>query len=137
MAQVVKKPSCNAGDLGSILGLGSPGEGNGNPLQYSCLKNPMDRGAWRATVGSGCVFHPTLSSFTPLISLILILSALAGVNCVFSTFLFPVDSRLARRTCHQGLLSRRGGEGYYLHSSRTMALVSPGCSWGLVGLLRR
>ena len=42
------KPSaCNAGDLGSIPGLGrSPGEGNGNPLQYSCLKNPMDGGAW-------------------------------------------------------------------------------------------
>ena len=41
----------NAGDLGSIPGLGSPpGEGNGNPLQYSCLENPMDRGAWQATV---------------------------------------------------------------------------------------
>ena len=41
----------NAGDLGSILGLGrSPGEGNGNPLQYSCLGNPTDRGAWQATV---------------------------------------------------------------------------------------
>ena len=37
----------NAGDLGSIPGLGrSPGEGNGNPLQYSCLENPMDRGPW-------------------------------------------------------------------------------------------
>ena len=41
----------NAGNLGLIPGLGrSPGEGNGNPLQYSCLKNPMDRGAWRAIV---------------------------------------------------------------------------------------
>ena len=40
-----------AGDLGSILGLGrSPGEGNGNPLQYSCLEDPVDRGAWQATV---------------------------------------------------------------------------------------
>ena len=39
------------GDLGSILGLGrSPEEGNGNPVQYSCLENPMDTGAWRATV---------------------------------------------------------------------------------------
>ena len=46
-----KESSCNAGDAGSIPGLGgSPGEGNGNPLQYSCLKNPMDRGAYRATV---------------------------------------------------------------------------------------
>ena len=41
----------NAGDLGSSPGLGrSPGEGNGNPLQYCCLENPMDRGAWYATV---------------------------------------------------------------------------------------
>ena len=42
-----KDSACNAGDLGSILGLGIfPGEGNGNPLQYSCLENPMDGGAW-------------------------------------------------------------------------------------------
>ena len=51
---VVKDLSANVGDVrdvGSIPGLGrSPGEGHGNPLQYSCLKNPMDRGAWRATV---------------------------------------------------------------------------------------
>ena len=41
----------DAGDMGSIPGLGrSPEEGNGNSLQYSCLENPMDRGAWRATV---------------------------------------------------------------------------------------
>ena len=43
-----KESACNAGDPGSIPGLGrSPGEGNGNPLQYSCLENPMDRGAWQ------------------------------------------------------------------------------------------
>ena len=48
---VVKNPSANAGDVGSISGSGkSPGEGNGNPLQYSYLGNPMDRGAWQATV---------------------------------------------------------------------------------------
>ena len=42
-----KESSCNAGDLGSIPGSGrSSGEGNGNPLQYSCLKNFMDRGVW-------------------------------------------------------------------------------------------
>ena len=47
----VKASAWNAGDLGSIPGSGrSPGEGNGNPLQYSCLENPMDRGAWCATV---------------------------------------------------------------------------------------
>ena len=49
---VSKEATCNAGDPGSIPGSGrSPGEGNGNPLQYSCLENPMDRGgAWQATV---------------------------------------------------------------------------------------
>ena len=46
-----KESACNAGDLGSIPGLGrSPGEGNDNPLQYSCLENPMDREAWQAAV---------------------------------------------------------------------------------------
>ena len=48
---VVKKPPVNAGDLDSIPGQGRfPREGNGNPLQNSCLENPMDRGAWWATV---------------------------------------------------------------------------------------
>ena len=46
-----KESACNVGDLGLIPGLGqSPGEGHNNPLQYSCLKNSMDRGAWQATV---------------------------------------------------------------------------------------
>jgi len=46
-----KESVCNAGDMGLVPGLGgSPGEGNGNPLQYSCLENPMDRGAWQTTV---------------------------------------------------------------------------------------
>ena len=52
---MVKNPPANAGDLGSIpgggAGLGKSSEGgNGNPFQYSCLENPMDRGAWQATV---------------------------------------------------------------------------------------
>ena len=48
---MVKNPPANAGDSSSIPGLGrSPGVGNGNPLQYSCLENYMDRGAWQATV---------------------------------------------------------------------------------------
>ena len=51
VAQKVKRLAWNAGDLGSIAGSGrSPEEGNGNPLQYSCLENPMDGGAWWATV---------------------------------------------------------------------------------------
>ena len=50
MGSVVKNLPANARDADSILGWGrSPGEGNGNPLQYSCLGNPVDRGAWQAT----------------------------------------------------------------------------------------
>ena len=48
---MIKESACNEGDPGWISGSGkSPGEGNGNPLQYSCQENPKDRGAWRATV---------------------------------------------------------------------------------------
>ena len=48
---MVKNPPVNAGDMGLTPGLGrSPGVGNGNPLQFSCLGNSMDRGAWQATV---------------------------------------------------------------------------------------
>ena len=50
-SSIGKEPACKAGDLGSIPRSGrSPGEGNGNSLQYSCLEDPMDRGAWWATV---------------------------------------------------------------------------------------
>ena len=50
-SSIGKESACNTGDPGLIPGLGrSPGEGNGNPLQYSSLENSMDRGAWRATV---------------------------------------------------------------------------------------
>jgi len=58
---VVKNLPANAGDMGLIPGSGiSPGEGNGNLLQYSCLGNPMDRGAWWAAVhGISEEFHTT------------------------------------------------------------------------------
>ena len=55
----------NVGDLGSIPGLGrSPGEGNDNPLQYSCLKNPIDGKAWKATVHGVTKSRTRLSDFT-------------------------------------------------------------------------
>ena len=47
---MVKNPTASAGDGGSVSGLRRSPRGNGNPLQYSCLENPMDRGAWQATV---------------------------------------------------------------------------------------
>ena len=57
--------ACNVGDLGSIPGLGrSPGEGDGNPLQYSCLENPMDGGAWQAIVHGVAKSWTRLSGFT-------------------------------------------------------------------------
>ena len=62
-----KATAYNAGDLGSIPGSGrSPGEGNGNPFQYSCLENPMDQGAWWATVHGVAKSRTRLSDFTSL-----------------------------------------------------------------------
>ena len=58
---IIKNPPANAGDTALIPGFGrSPGEGNGNPLQYSCLGNPMDRETWWATV------HGVTRSWTQL-----------------------------------------------------------------------
>ena len=67
-SSVSKKSACSAGDLGSIPGSGrSPGEENGNPLQYSCLGHPMDRGAWQATVhGVTRVRHDLVTKPPPL-----------------------------------------------------------------------
>ena len=61
LAQLVKNQPANSGEVGLIPGSGrSPEEGNGNPLQYSWLGNPMDRGAWQATV------HGVVKSLTQL-----------------------------------------------------------------------
>ena len=66
-SSVGKESACNAGDLGSIPESGrSRGEGNGNPLQYSCLENPMDKGAWRAIVHGVARVRHNLSSKPPL-----------------------------------------------------------------------
>ena len=86
MALVVKNPPANSGDLrevGSIPGSGrSPGGGNGDPLQYSCLDNPMDRGAWQATV------HGFAKSWTWL-------SDWAHVRCGFGLSIWSVTSLTA------------------------------------------
>ena len=71
----VKASACNAGDLGSIPGSGRfPGEGNGNPLQYSCLENPMGGGAWWATVHGVAKSQTWLNDFTSLMKDILVAS---------------------------------------------------------------
>ena len=62
---MVKVSAYNAGDPGSIPGSGRfPGEGNGNPLQYSCLENPMDRGAWWVAVHGVAKSWAPQSNFT-------------------------------------------------------------------------
>ena len=67
VAQMVKASGYNVGDLGSIPGSGrSPGEGNGNPLWYSCLENPMNGGAWWAAVHGVAKSRTRLSNFTSL-----------------------------------------------------------------------
>ena len=64
---MVKMSAYNVGDLGLIPGLGrSPGEANGTPLQYSCLENPMDGGAWWATAHGVTKSQARLSDFTSL-----------------------------------------------------------------------
>ena len=64
-ASLVAQTACNAGDLGSILGsVRSPGEGNGNPVQYSCLENSMDGGTSQATVHGVTKSQTRLSDFT-------------------------------------------------------------------------
>ena len=66
-SSVGKESACHAGDPASIHGSGrSSGEGNGNSLQYSCLKNPMDRGTWQATVhGASRVGHDLVTKPSP------------------------------------------------------------------------
>ena len=69
MTQTVES-ACSAGDLGLMPGLGrSPGDGNGNPLQYSCLENPMDGGAWQATLHGVAKSWTRLSDLTELMPL--------------------------------------------------------------------
>ena len=81
---LVKNPPANAGDLSSIPGSGRcPGEGNGNPLQYSCLGNHMDRGVWQDTVhGAARVGHDLVTKPPPP-------RQLSGSTSLFPFFTFP------------------------------------------------
>ena len=105
---LVKNPPGNAGDVrdtGLISGSGrSPGEGHGNRLQYSCLENPMDRGAWRAAV------HRVINSRTRLkrlsMHLCFILHVLFISGCAGASLLHGLFSDSSK----QGLLSRCGAQ---------------------------
>ena len=79
-----KEFACDAGDVGLIPGSGrSPGEGNGNPLQYSCLGNPMDRGAWWATVHGVTRVRHDLETTPPPPQLMALLKKLQYKSAVF------------------------------------------------------
>ena len=93
----VKASACNVGDLGSVPGLeGSPGEGNGNPLQYSCLENPMDGGAWWDTVHRVAKSQTRLSYFT--FTLLLGRKVMTNLDSIFKSrdITLPAKVRLVK-----------------------------------------
>ena len=100
-----KDSACKARDLGSIPGSGqSPGEGNGNPIQYSCLENPVDRGAWWATVHSVAELNTTewLTHTSACLRLLMFLPARQFTMCIIMggwiVCLHPLRSSGARST---------------------------------------
>ena len=107
VALVVKNPSANAGDVrdkSSIPGLGkSPGEGNGNPLQYSCVENPMDRGAWRATVHRVAKSRTRLKRLSMQAHMIRLYLSALPVTLARSdlTWMLATGSHPAPQLCHR------------------------------------
>ena len=99
----VKAPACNPGDLGSIPELGRyPEEGNSNPLQYSCLENPMDGGAWWATVHRVAKNQTWLSDFTFTVSIMLsrFIHIVASIGSSFFFFLSYDIPQYEHTTCY-------------------------------------
>ena len=89
----MKNPPTNAGDMGSIPGPGrSPGEGNGNPLQYSCLVNAMDREAWQATIYGVIKQSDTTERLNNSVSFSVMSSRFVFVTtCVMVSLLFKTE----------------------------------------------
>ena len=97
----VKASACNAGDLGSIPGSGSsPGEGNGNPLQYSCLENPKDGGAWWALVHGVTKSRTQLSDFTSL-RFTIVVQSLSCVQLFETPWTVVCQNSLSVEFCRQ------------------------------------
>ena len=107
-ALVVKNPPANAGEVGSIPGPGrSPGGGNGNPLQRSCLGNPMDRGAWQATVYWGTKSWTRMTDWTATVT-----APILGRGDVNN-----VKLHISIPSCAEYYHSRKNFRGQYLFSS--------------------
>ena len=107
---VIKETAYNVGDardMGSIPGLGrSPGGGHGNPLQYSCLENPMNRGGWRATVHRSQRVRYNWSDWAQLLRAIgfsPIFIAVKDLCIVWVSFLFFFFSRLHHTACQMSV----------------------------------
>ena len=113
---MVKNPPANAGnsrdvgDVGSIPGLGrSPEGGNGNPLQYSCLENPMDRGAWRTTVHGVAKSQTQLNDWA--LEYLLWLYLMAAPTSMWEELLYQV-------LCYQAQGMQLGSrQSHYSHNS--------------------
>ena len=103
-----KASAYNAGDLGSIPGSGRfPGERNGNPLQYSCLENPMDRGAWCRLLSVGSQSRTRLSDFTFTNGIWDLNSLTRDLTCV--PYIGNTESLTLVKVDHQGSLSESYG----------------------------
>ena len=102
-----KESVCNAGDMGSIPGSRrSPGKGNGSLFQYSCLENPMDRGAWQATVHGFARVGHDLETKPPSSPFLLTPRAMSEVSQSCPTLCNPMDCSLPGSLVH-GILQAR------------------------------
>ena len=111
-----KASAYNVEDPGSIPGLGrSSGEGNGNPLEYSCLENPMDGGAWQATIYGVTKSWTQLSDFTsPHLSSFMYHECLANIYCILGIGLVLEESKLIKEWSPLSRSSEFNMEGSHL-----------------------
>jgi len=124
-----KASAHNAQDPGSIPGLGrSPGEGNGNPLQYSCLENPMDEGAWWATVHGVTKSWTRLSHFTSLHYRVLECKSRKSRNTWSNRQIWPWTIEWSRAEANRVLPRERTGHSKYplpTTQEKTLPWTSP------------
>ena len=98
-SSVGKQSACDTGDPGSIPGMGrSPGEGNGNPLQYSCLENPMNRGGWQVAVHGVTRVRHDLATNTFTFSLSITLAD--SINIIHTSVQFSSVAQSCPTLCH-------------------------------------